>query len=369
MGGMIWFVFIAGLMLDKFSARKLTAGAFLFVAVTVFLRGQAKGFEFFFTVQFIYGVASAFYFPAVAKMISLWFDSKELAVANGAMTSAAPLGQLCANLFTVNIAGALGGWRMMYIVVAVATAVMVIVFFVTSKERKNIDAALSTTLVKDEKDLGLLKNVKSVLSTPQVWLYMVANICFLGVIYAAMTYQNLVLQLDPKWGLSVAASGTIPAFSNIASMISYTLVPFLLLKFNLIKKYRTIGIVCAFIVPLLFLYGWQSYNVSIFQGIMLCTGLLFGPALPQAKLGMLELPEVSGPRAGTAMGVYLTAERFGTTLFITALGTIMGATPNATVVAWFTQLMFITPILLIIANVLNKRSLRKREAQAQTQAQ
>jgi hypothetical protein len=102
---------------------------------------------------------------------------------------------------------------------------------------------------------------------------------------------------------------------------------------------------------------------------MLCTGLLFGPALPQAKLGMLELPEVSGPRAGTAMGVYLTAERFGTTLFITALGTIMGATPNATVVAWFTQLMFITPILLIIANVLNKRSLRKREAQAQTQAQ
>ena len=72
--GMIWFVFIAGITMDKISVKKVLGSSIMICAVLIFLRGQAEGFMFFWVLMFLFGVASAFYSPATTKVITLWFD-------------------------------------------------------------------------------------------------------------------------------------------------------------------------------------------------------------------------------------------------------------------------------------------------------
>ncbi|MDF2949123.1 MAG: yjjL, partial [Sedimentibacter sp.] len=145
--GMIWFVFVAGIMMDKFSVKKVLGSSVLICAALIFLRGQAKGFTFFFTLMFLFGAASAFYMPATTKIITLWFDSDELALANGFLTAASPMGQITANYFAVKIMMAIGGWQALYTFIGVAVVVLTIAFFVFAKERKSSEASLvSNTL-------------------------------------------------------------------------------------------------------------------------------------------------------------------------------------------------------------------------------
>ena len=92
-GAMIWFVFVAGIFLDKFSVKKLFMVEIILVAISFILRGFATGFTFFFALMIVYGVLSAFYIPTVIKLVSLWFDGKQIALANGVLTSASPCGQ------------------------------------------------------------------------------------------------------------------------------------------------------------------------------------------------------------------------------------------------------------------------------------
>jgi hypothetical protein len=75
---------------------------------------------------------SAFYIPTCIKLISLWFDTSEIALANGMLTSASPAGQLVANLFGYNIAMAIGGWRMLWMVLGVAALVPCCIYFLCS---------------------------------------------------------------------------------------------------------------------------------------------------------------------------------------------------------------------------------------------
>ena len=131
--GMIWFVFAAGAMLDRFSVKKIMGSAVLLAAALILIRGQAQNFEVWFVIMFLFGVASAFYMPACTKMIGLWFDDRELAFANGVLTAASPIGQLTANLFGVRIMYAVGGWETLYTMMGISVTLIVIFFFIIGR--------------------------------------------------------------------------------------------------------------------------------------------------------------------------------------------------------------------------------------------
>ena len=362
--GMIWFVFVAGAILDKFSAKKVMAATGVLVAVVFFLRGYAQDFTFFFVIMFIYGIASAFYIPTCIKLISLWFDTSEIALANGMLTSASPLGQLVANLFGYNIAMAIGGWRALYMVLGVATIVIIAFFFFVLRERKSEDAALESAVLKHE-DLTFWRNIGGVAKTPLVWLYAIANAGFLGCVYGLMAYQNYLLQMDPGWHLTAATSGTVPAFSNMVSMFAYTLVPFIIMKLNAQKHYPLIAIISGIIATTALIIGYASYSYGLICAMMAVSGLFFGAALPAPKVFMLQLPEVSGPRAGTAMGLYVTIERIGVTVLVAIVGgLITSGKPAIGMTYVFSSaitMMYISPILIFVGWMITRHMSKKKK--------
>jgi MFS family permease len=358
--GMIWFVFIAGALLDRFSVKKILTVTILIVAVLLFIRGQAQGFMFWFVIMFLFGVASAFYMPACTKTIGLWFDTSELAYANGWLTAASPLGQITANLFAVKIMTGIGGWKMLYMMVGVCVVVIVGFFFFIAKDRKSEDSALTSTIIKTA-DLGFWKNIKGILKVPMVWVYCIANMCFLGAIYAGGTYGQLVFQTDPRWMLDKAISGQIPAFNNFASMFAYVLVPMLIAKVGR-QHYTKFAIVAGVVAPICFMLGYRSYNFAFVCAMMLIAGIFYGAIVPAPKVLMLQLPEVSGPRAGTALGLYVTIERIGITIATGVLGGMISAAPatSSDVLANFWSLQIVAPICILIGAVYLKRKAAKK---------
>ena len=357
--GMIWFVFVAGITMDKISTKKVLATAIALCGVLFFLRGQATGFMFFFVIMFIFGAVSAFYMPATTKIITLWFDKDELALANGCLTAASPLGQITANYFAVRIMTSLGGWTTMYVTLGVVVFVAAIAFFVFGKEKKSADASLSSEALSKE-DLGLWKNIKGILKVPYVWVMCVANMCFLGAIYAGGTYGQLVLQTDPGWMIDRSVSGQIPAWNNFASMFCYILFPIFIAKIGR-KHYTKCAIICGLIAPVCFMIGYSSYSVMLLSAMMLLSGICYGAIVPAPKVLMLQHPQVSGPRAGTALGMYVTIERIGISLFTGTLGTLisLGTIPISNVLSYFYAIQFIAPVLIFVGIFMRKAEVKK----------
>lgn len=352
--GMIWFVFVAGIMMDKFSVKKVLGSSVFICAILIFLRGKATGFMFFFTIMFLFGAASAFYMPATTKIITLWFDSDELAVANGCLTAASPLGQITANYFAVKIMASIGGWQTFYSMIGIGVTIITVAFFIFGKDRKSSEASLvSSTLTTN--DIGLWKNVKGILKVPYVWLMIIANMCFLGSIYAGGTYGQLVLQTDPGWMIDKAVSGRIPAWNNMFSMFCYILIPIFIAKIGR-QHYTKVAIICGIFAPICFAIGYRSYSLPIISVMMALSGIFYGGIVPAPKVLMLSHPEVSGPRAGTALGLYVTAERIGITFFTATLGTLIssGTMPMSQVLSTFYLIQLIAPVLIFIGIFVKK---------------
>jgi MFS family permease len=362
--GMIWFVFVAGILMDKFSIKKVYGSAILIGGILVLLRGQAQGFIFFFILMFGFGAASAFWMPASVKIISLWFGRDELAIANGFLTAASPMGQFTANVLAVKIMYAIGGWQTMYLVIGIAVVVLVVAFFVFSKDRGSMDAALTSSVINKD-DVGLLKNVKGILKVPEVWLYIVANTFFLGTIYAGGAYGQFILQTAPNWQLDKAISGRIPAANNLFSMFAYILVPIFIAKVLGKQHYRKVAVISGIAAPLAFYWGYSSFDFTTVMVASAIAGIFFGGSVPANKVLLLSLPEVSGIRAGTALGVYTTVERIGITVMITTIGGLVTANPAAmgTVFARFWLLMLVAPVLIVIAGIITNKKKKARASE------
>ena len=267
--------------------------------------------------MFAFGVASAFYMPASTKIISLWFDRDELALANGFLTSASPLGQITANFFAVRIMMAIGGWQTLYTLIGISVIVLVIAFFIFGREKRNIDAALSSSVI-DEEDLGMWKNIKGVLKVPQVWMYCIANMCFLGMIYAGGAFGQLILQTDPGWMLDKSISGRIPAMNNMTSMFAYIIVPLLIKKIGR-QHYRKFAIITGIISPILFYIGYASYNFTTISVMLALAGILYGAVFRlQSSYACCSGSFRSACRY-SIRGVH-NYRRIGITIFISLLG-------------------------------------------------
>ncbi len=363
--GMIWFVFIAGSTLDRFSVKKILGSAVLVCAAVIFAKGRAQGFTTWYAIMFIFGVASAFYMPATTKMIGLWFDDRELYVANGFLTSASPMGQLTANMLGVKIMSAVGGWQMLYTLVAICVLLIVVVFFFIAKDKKSKDATLTSTILENA-DLGFWKNIGGILRVPMVWVYCLSNMFFLGTIYATGVLGQLVFQTDPGWMLDKSISGKIPAANNMASMIAYIVVPLIIAKIGR-QHYRKIAIMAGIIAPLCFFTGIRSFNFTTAIITYAIAGVMFGAIVPASKVLMLQLPEVRGQRAGTALGVYVTIERIGITAAITLLGGLLAANPAgmSNTIATFFLIQLMAPLLIFVAGFIGKKKAVAEAAQSE----
>ena len=90
------FLFAAGVMLDRFSAKKIIIIAMFFCVLSTFVLAYTHLFAVALTCRFIIGVGSAFCFLGPIRIATRWFLPKQMALVTGAIVTMAMSGGLLA---------------------------------------------------------------------------------------------------------------------------------------------------------------------------------------------------------------------------------------------------------------------------------
>ncbi|WP_028389609.1 MFS transporter [Legionella fairfieldensis] len=104
------FLFVAGLVLDKFSTKKTILIAMLLCVLSTFVLAQAQSFYVALFCRFITGIGSAFCFLGPVRIASRWFPPQRMAMITGAIVTMAMTGGMLAQYPLTRLVAQIG-WR------------------------------------------------------------------------------------------------------------------------------------------------------------------------------------------------------------------------------------------------------------------
>ena len=104
------FLAVAGVLLDRISAKKILIIAMFFCVLSTLMLGQTHDFWVAFVCRFVIGVGSAFCFLGPVRIATRWFLPRQMALVTGAIVTVAMSGGLLAQYPLTLLVRAIG-WR------------------------------------------------------------------------------------------------------------------------------------------------------------------------------------------------------------------------------------------------------------------
>lgn len=183
-------LFPAGILLDRFSTRKMLFSAVFVSTVGTFVFGLAETYAIAAIGRFLVGVGAAFCFLSCIRLASRWFPPSKMAFVTGLVVTMAMLGGLVAQTpFTA--LSHLIGWRHAVLLDAcLGVFVAIAVWFLVKDRPPNSQANESLDKAKLDK-LGFWHSLTLVLLNPQNWL---------GGVYTSLMNLPIFL-LGALWGI------------------------------------------------------------------------------------------------------------------------------------------------------------------------
>ncbi len=106
----VLFLLVAGVLLDRFSAKKTIIIAMLLCVLSTFTLAHAHSFYLALFCRFLTGIGSAFCFLGPIRIASRWFPSKQMALVTGVVVTIAMMGGMLAQYPLTKLV-ILIGWR------------------------------------------------------------------------------------------------------------------------------------------------------------------------------------------------------------------------------------------------------------------
>lgn len=106
----VLFLFIAGIILDKYSAKKTILIAMLVCVASTFLIAHAHSFYLALLCRFMTGIGSAFCFLGPIRLASRWFPPRRMAMVSGIIVTFAMMGGMLAQYPLTRLVNEFG-WR------------------------------------------------------------------------------------------------------------------------------------------------------------------------------------------------------------------------------------------------------------------
>lgn len=367
--GTACFVFVAGVLMDKMSMRKLIAAATVLAAITVMMRAFVDSYAFLYILFPLYGIFIGITKPGNNKMVSLWFPQEQLFAMNAALIGGGALCYIIGLNFTLPLSNLVGGWRNYFIVLAVVMVIIGILWLVLVGERTSKDAALNKDIeVKAAEKTKFWQNIGYVISSPRVWLITISECCFGGVIQVLIALTTTAIV--SSWGLPSQEAAFLSSTANTGSLFGYFILPLIMRKY--MKKIDNIWPVSISMVAsvILWMIGLSSRNPAIIIPCYAIGGFLNGFGYVGPRTFLMEQPEVAGLRAGTGLGVFNTVVNFAVTGLTTLAGVLsvsMGEYDRAVVCVM--AVGFGGPICLFILKALKVRDAKKAKALEQNNSE
>lgn len=185
------FLFPAGLMLDRFSTKKLLLFAVTLCTIGTFMFGIATTYHSAAIGRFLVGTGAAFCFLSCIRISSRWFPPSKMAFVTGIVVTVAMLGGLVAQTPFALLSNAVG-WRhaVMFDAALGVVIAAAIAFFVQDRPPGSHEVA--KTEKEALKSIGFWSSIRLVVANRYNWL---------GGVYTSLLNLPVFL-LGALWGIN-----------------------------------------------------------------------------------------------------------------------------------------------------------------------
>ena len=290
--GDILFLLPAGVLLDRFSVRKLLLVAFTASVVATCVFAMTSTFWLMSTARFIIGVACAFPMAAVMKLASRWFMSRQMALVIGVVGVVSTFGGVIAQTPLILLTKSLG-WRYAVQIIATLGVILIVIqYFVVRDKPKELEK----NGIEEQaqlKQLGLWNSLGIVITNKQNWL---------SGIYISLV--NLPAFIFGAWGtayltqarhLTPIQATAVTTMFFVGTIIGSPVVGLISDKAKSRKLPMIVGAILSFVALLTVMF---SPDVPLWM--LDCQFLFLGFAISVQIIGYPVITE-SNPRIFTAI--------------------------------------------------------------------
>lgn len=288
------FLLPAGMILDKFSARKVILLALFICILGCFGFAQAKTLSFAAISHFLSGIGNAFCFLSCMTLVSRWFPPKKQAFVIGIVITIGMLGGVLAQSPFSYLAMRFSWRGAMLIDAAIGCAVLCIIFFCVkdhpqNRPKRSPSNTLSSDFFKDLKEAVLNKtNILCGLYTGLMNL----PIMVIGAVYGS-------LFLSQVHHFSLTHSSLISGMICMGTIVGSSLFGYLSDKMEKRKSLMLFGAISSFIMILLIML-LEKPNFSVMFFLFFMLGLLSSTQVLAYPIITKQSPK---HLIGTSMGV------------------------------------------------------------------
>lgn len=251
------FLFIAGVLLDRYSTKKITLIAMVLCVASTFVLAHAEAFYVALGCRFVTGIGSAFCFLGPVRIASRWFPPKKMALVTGMIVTIAMFGGMVAQ-YPLTALVVKVGWRTSLVVVAWVGVIMALMmaFWVQDKP--------ANVATRTKRKLSLLVIAKKAYLNAQTWraaLY--ASLMNMAVaVFGAMMGTLYLIQ---RLGVSKEEASIINMMLFVGAVMGGPIMGFMSDRLGVRVLPMKIGALLSLAVMLTILYMPVS---SVMMGVL-----------------------------------------------------------------------------------------------------
>lgn len=300
------FLFPAGLILDRFSTRKIIILTMFICIVGTFSFAFAHDFFQAALCRFLTGIGSAFCFLSCIRLASRWFPSHRLALITGLVVTMAMLGGSVAQT-PMTLLSEHFGWRHAVMIDSFLGLFLLAIISIIVKDFPPGYSELQTQTKSNQiSEYGFLESMKISYLNKQNWLcgiytcLMNSPISILGALWGS-------LYLESVHHLSAESASNISAMIFIGTIFGSPFAGFLSDRLKRRKRFMILGAILALADTALILY-LPTQNEACLLLLFLFLGFITGaqiisyptvaesnpPALTSSSVSVVSFTTISG---------------------------------------------------------------------------
>ncbi|MGL5743063.1 MAG: MFS transporter [Legionella sp.] len=255
------FLFVAGMVLDRFSIKNTLLIAMFLCVASTFLLAYAHSFYIALFCRFITGIGSAFCFLGPVRLASHWFPPQRMALVTGAIVTMAMAGGMLAQYPLTKLV-LLVGWRQAVQDVGMLGMAMLIVMFFCIKERPKVAIKHAT------KPINVISAAKKAyFNTQYIRAAFFASLMNMAIaVFGAMMGTLYLVQ---RLEITSAQASMVNGMLFLGSIIGSPLVGWVSDKMGVRILPMKIGVIASLVTLLAVLYFPVSYSVMAFLFFLL----------------------------------------------------------------------------------------------------
>jgi sugar phosphate permease len=292
---------LAGTLADKKGARITALIGGLISAISMAMMVQFHSHTSLLTLQLINGLGQGCGFPAVAKLLSSWFNRKERSTVLAWWSASYSLGGVIASglgiwcATTPLLLGSLG-WKRSYLLPSLLLTLLTVYFYKTTRDKPE-DVGLAGTSESGDDSIG--KGWRSILRNSDIQTISAMYFFLKMNRYTLLLWLPLYLVQTVHYSDNLAGSTT--ALFEISGFLGSILAVYASNRYFQARRYPVAVVMLvalgfmSLMEPLVSMMGWRASAVSIsLMGV-----LVYGPDTLMSSIATLEsVPTSQAGRAG-----------------------------------------------------------------------